>query len=106
MVKKLLIPLILFSVCFGQAVSISGVVQNAKGKGVKKADITLTSLDGVEIASTKSKRKGYFIFEEITPDEYLLSASHKKAGQVQVQLVPNELGNTDIVDLKLQLLED
>jgi len=106
MVKKLLGTFILFSLAFSQSVSISGIVFNKKGKGIKKAIVTLHSLDGNEIASTKSGKKGAFILENISPAKYLLTAKHKKSGQAQVQLEPNETGNTDIVDLELSLSKE
>lgn len=106
MVKKLLITFILFSVAFGQAVSISGFVLSEKGKGIKKAIVTLKSLDGDEVVNTKSDKKGAFKLENISPAKYILTAKHKKSGEFQVQLEPNENGNTDLVDLELTLSKE
>lgn len=103
MLKKLFIHLTLFSMIVGQTVSISGTVLNKKGKDVKKVTITLNTLDGVEVASTQSAKKGVYLFENIAPAPYILWANHKKEGEAKVQLMPNEGSNSDIADLVLVL---
>jgi len=106
MVKKLLASFILFSMVVGQTVSISGFVLNEKGKGIKKSIITLTTMDGEEIATAKSGKKGVFILEEIIPAKYILTATHKKSGKSQIQLEPNASGNSDITNLELKLSKE
>ena len=71
--------LVLISPAFSsEAISISGIVLDTKGKPVKKAEIKLVDADKKKSASTKTDKKGTFTLEGIKAQNYTLIVNKKK----------------------------
>jgi hypothetical protein len=78
--------------------SITGVVQNVDGDGIKKVNLILVGADGTEIADGKSKKGGKFKFKKIKPGTYSLKGEHKKEGTGEIKVtVENDNVSTSLV---------
>ena len=75
-----LLTTVLFSMAIAEKVSITGVVLDKKGKGVKKIDLILTDKKEKEVAKVTTDKKGNFLFSDLKPDNYSLHVSHKRKG--------------------------
>jgi len=60
--------------------TITGIVKDSDGKGIKKVELTILNSDGKEIADGKSKKGGEFKFKRILAGDYKLVGVHKKLG--------------------------
>jgi len=79
--------------------TVTGVVQNSAGEGIKKVKLTIINEEGKEIADGKSKGNGEFKFKKIRAGSYTLRGEHKKEGNGEVKFT---LKTTD-VDLTLRI---
>jgi iron complex outermembrane recepter protein len=75
-----LIALLLITALFGSVVSaqkISGVVRDQQGKGLDKTTVSLLKAkDSAVIKLSVTDNTGRFLFENSTPGQYLVTASH------------------------------
>ena len=101
-----LLTTVLFSMAIAEKVSITGVVLDKKGKGVKKIDLILTDKKEKEVAKVTTDKKGNFLFSDLKPDNYSLHVSHKRKGEATITLKSWPSGNKDIKDLELRLSKD
>ena len=62
--------------------SVTGVVQNSGGEGIKKVNLILLDSDENEIADGKSKKGGKFKFKKIKPGTYLLKGMQDRKSVV------------------------
>ena len=76
---------------------LSGIVQTANGKGVKKARIALLNNDGQEIKDEKTSRKGEFKFKKVEPGTYTLKAEHKNEGSGDQTVTVTDKDVEDII---------
>ena len=76
---------------------LSGIVQTANGKGVKKARIALLNNDGQEIKDEKTSRKGEFKFKKVEPGTYTLKAEHKNEGSGDQTVTVTDKDMEDII---------
>ncbi len=76
---------------------LSGIVQTADGKGVKKARIALLNNDGQEIKDEKTSRKGEFKFKKVEPGTYTLKAEHKNEGSGDQTVTVTDKDVEDII---------
>ena len=76
---------------------LSGIVQTADGKGVKKARIALLNNDGQEIKDEKTSRKGEFKFKKVEPGTYTLKAEHKNEGSGDQTITVTDKDVEDII---------
>ena len=67
--------------------SVTGVVQNSGGEGIKKVNLILLDSDENEIADGKSKKRGKFKFKKIKPGTYLLKGMHKNEGSGETNVI-------------------
>lgn len=67
--------------------SVTGVVQNSGGEGIKKVNLILLDSDENEIADGKSKKGGKFKFKKIKPGTYLLIGMHKNEGSGETNVI-------------------
>ncbi len=79
--------------------TVTGVVQNSAGKGIKKVKLTIINEEGKEIEDGKSKGDGEFKFKKIRAGSYTLRGEHKEEGSGEVKFT---LKTTDI-DLTLTI---
>ena len=101
-----LLTTVLFSMAIAEKVSITGVVLDKKGKGVKKIDLVLTDKKEKEVAKVTTDKKGNFLFSDLKPDNYSLHVSHKRKGEATITLKSWPSGNKDIKDLEIRLSKD
>ena len=76
---------------------LSGIVQTANGKGVKKARIALLNNDGQEIKDEKTSRKGEFKFKKVEPGNYTLKSEHKNEGSGDQTVTVTDKDMEDII---------
>ena len=67
--------------------TVTGVVQNSNGQGIKKVNLILLDSDENEIADGKSKKGGKFKFKKIKPGTYILKGIHKKEGDGETKVI-------------------
>ena len=79
--------------------TVTGVVQNSAGEGIKKVKLKIINEEGKEIADGKSKGDGEFKFKKIRAGSYTIRGEHKKEGSGEVKFT---LKTTD-VDLTLRI---
>ena len=101
--RSVLFATILISMAVAETVSISGVVLDEKGKGVKKIDVILMNTKKKEVAKVATDRKGNFNFSDIKPNNYYLRVTDKKKGDATVMLKAWPKDNQDISDLEVTL---
>mgnify|MGYP001252023887 CR=1 FL=1 len=78
--------------------NISGVVIGVDGEGLKKVKLTIFDEDKNEIESGKTKGDGEFKFKKIPPGSYLIEASHKSEGEIDIPFV---IEKADLEGLKI-----
>ncbi len=88
--------------------TVTGVVQNAAGEGVKKVELSIFDMEGEEVKSTKSKGGGEFKFKKIEPGEYSLYGSHKKqgTGEIEFSIVDTHVEVELIIQLESEKEQD
>ena len=79
--------------------TVTGVVQNSAGEGIKKVKLKIINEEGKEIADGKSKGDGEFKFKKVRAGSYTIRGEHKKEGSGEVKFT---LKTTD-VDLTLRI---
>ena len=79
--------------------TVTGVVQNSTGEGIKKVKLTIINEEGKEIVNGKSKGNGEFKFKKIRAGSYTLRGEHKEEGSGEIKFT---LKTTD-VDLTLKI---
>lgn len=88
----------LFIISFGFAkekYTVSGVVKDADGNGLKKVKLIIFNQDGDDIADGKSKGDGEFKFKKISPGDYSIQGSHKKLGMGEL--------NFSVIDADIEI---
>lgn len=85
------------SVPTASTVSVSGQVTTANGRGIAKARVTLTGMNGTRTVTTNPF--GYFLFTDVEVGEtYIFSVSHKRYSfSSQVFTVMEETNNLNFV---------
>ena len=82
--------------------TISGTVQNEKGKNLKKGSVVLVSkTDGSEIKKTKINRKGKFKLKKIATGKYQINVDADGKGSLPVNVMDD-----DVKDLVVIIIND
>ena len=64
--------------------SVTGIVLNKDGEGLKKVRLILTNEDGKKVGKDKTGGDGNFKFKKIPAGSYILSGIHKKEGEAEI----------------------
>jgi len=78
--------------------AIDGVINDALGRPLAGATVTLKALNGQQAASTTTDAKGHFHFADLPPSQYQINASLKafEAGATTVTVAPDSDANTSL----------
>ena len=82
--------------------TVTGIVINGEGDGIKKARLVVLDSEGEKIKEEKSKKGGKFIFKKLKAGSYTLLAEHKSEGDGESRF--NLIGKD--LDLRIQLKSD
>jgi len=82
--------------------TVTGIVLNKDGEGLKKVKLILTNEDGKKVGKDKTGGDGEFKFKKIPAGSYILSGIHKKEGEAEI----NFNITTKDVDLTLKIPPD
>ena len=79
--------------------TITGIVLNKDGEGLKKVKLSLINEDEKKVSKDKTGRDGEFKFKKIPAGSYILKGIHKKDGEAEI----NFKITTKDVDLTLKI---
>ena len=79
--------------------TITGIVLNKDGEGLKKVKLSLINEDGKKVGKDKTGGNGEFKFKKIPAGSYILKGIHKKEGEAEI----NFTVTTKDVDLTLKI---
>ena len=108
--NKILTYIIMFNAIFAvdmkakkkKEFTVTGIVINSEGNGIKKARLVVLDSEGEKIREEKSKKGGKFIFKKLKAGSYTLLAEHKSEGDGESRF--NLIGKD--LDLRIQLKSD
>lgn len=80
--------------------TVSGIVKNQEGTGVKKARLVILDKNGDKIKEVKTKKNGEFIFKKLKAGSYTLLGEHKTDGDGEIKF--NLLGKDLNLTIKLK----